>query len=136
MVRRYKIGDEHIESASNKGPRGTPQYASSYSHMGMTISRGEYCQSLLYILLELRNGILPWGDIRDEDTMVDLNRITHEICQSYKLTLALLAEHKAARFSIGLLFVIPIAKIGSNHAEVFSSRVLEDSPQISIVGPL
>ena len=51
----------HVEYARNRrGLTGTPRYASVSSHLGAEQSRRDDLESLVYILLYLRTGKLPW----------------------------------------------------------------------------
>ena len=51
----------HVEYARNrKGLTGTPRYASVSSHLGAEQSRRDDLESLVYILLYLRVGRVPW----------------------------------------------------------------------------
>ena len=75
-AKKFKSIHGHIENTSNQAIMGTARYASLHSHLGMTLSRRDDCQSLLYTLIELRNGILPWGRSRDRSDMANLKRQT------------------------------------------------------------
>lgn len=54
--------------------RGTCRYASIQSHMHEELGRRDDLWSLLYMLLELHGGQLPWNATRDHDEVLKLKR--------------------------------------------------------------
>ena len=55
----------HIPYSQNKrGLTGTPRYASVSSHLGAEQSRRDDLESLIYIMVYLRTGRLPWQGMR------------------------------------------------------------------------
>ena len=55
----------HIPYSQNKrGLTGTPRYASVSSHLGAEQSRRDDLESLVYIMVYLRTGRLPWQGMR------------------------------------------------------------------------
>jgi len=59
----------HITMVEKKGLVGTARYASINAHNGNELSRRDDLESLIYVLVYLANGTLPWqnipGDTRD-----------------------------------------------------------------------
>lgn len=67
LARRYTDSDgRHCEMASGRDMTGTPAYASVSAHSGVTQSRRDDIESAAYVLLEMANGSLPWGDSNAE----------------------------------------------------------------------
>jgi casein kinase 1 len=62
LAKKYLTDDgEHIPYVENKkGITGTIRYCSSYSHYGIESSRRDDMQSLVFILLHMLDGSLPW----------------------------------------------------------------------------
>lgn len=63
------------------GFRGTARYASINSHFGRDLGRRDDLWSLLYMLVEFANGILPWKRLTSKDEIKDLKikMNTHEL---------------------------------------------------------
>lgn len=60
---------DHISMVEKKGLVGTARYASINAHKGLELSRRDDLESLIYVLVYLSQGILPWqniaGDTKD-----------------------------------------------------------------------
>ena len=54
---------EHIEMSDGKQITGTPRYASLNSHMGLEMSRRDDLEQILYLLVYLFHGRLPWSHL-------------------------------------------------------------------------
>ena len=61
---------KHCSRESNRAMVGTRRYASPRNHRGRTLSRRDDLQSLLYTLIELRCGRLPWDGVKNKDDML------------------------------------------------------------------
>lgn len=59
----------HIPMVEKKGLVGTARYASINAHKGLELSRRDDIESMIYVLVYLANGVLPWqnipGDTKD-----------------------------------------------------------------------
>ena len=68
LSKKYlKRDGSHIPFNEDKGGlTGTPRYASLASHLGVEQGRKDDLESLMYILIFLKNGRLPWQGTRGE----------------------------------------------------------------------
>ena len=64
--RDNKTGN-HIPYATKKHFIGTPAFASIYTHLGCEQSRRDDLESLIYILIYLGTGTLPWKGLKAKD---------------------------------------------------------------------
>jgi casein kinase 1 len=55
----------HIEQRDNKYLVGTPQYAAHRAHTGLELTRRDDIESLVYVLVFLFTGTLPWHSVRE-----------------------------------------------------------------------
>ena len=68
LARRYLTKKEqHISLTDGRKLTGTARYASANVHMGLTPSRRDDLESIVYVLLYLLNGKLPWQSIKSSD---------------------------------------------------------------------
>jgi serine/threonine protein kinase len=66
----------HIPYSQHKrGLTGTPRYASVSSHLGAEQSRRDDLESLIYIMVYLRTGRLPWQGMRGSSKKSKYNKI-------------------------------------------------------------
>ena len=56
----------HVERRDDKALVGTPQYAALHAHLGEELSRRDDLESLVYVLVYLSTGTLPWQDVKEE----------------------------------------------------------------------
>ena len=65
LVKPYRNKDgTHVPDKGKKGMTGTPRFASIFTHMGHENSRRDDLESLLYMLVFLFRGKLPWQNIK------------------------------------------------------------------------
>ena len=64
---------EHVEM-SNDGPRGTYVYMSRAAQEGKTLSRRDDWESLVYVIIVLINGELPWHRETDLKKMLEMKK--------------------------------------------------------------
>ena len=59
----FKEGNKHISFKDKKPFIGTTRYASVAAHKGHETSRKDDLESMMYIILYLYKGILPWQNM-------------------------------------------------------------------------
>lgn len=68
LARRYLMPDgSHTPFMEAKAFAGTPRYASANAHMGAEQGRRDDLESLMYVVIYLARGSLPWQGIRAPD---------------------------------------------------------------------
>lgn len=68
LSRRYVLPSGKVRPPrDSSGFRGTARYASINAHLSKDLARRDDLWSLLYMLIEFANGILPWRRIKDKD---------------------------------------------------------------------
>lgn len=73
LTKRYVDTDGQVKSPRNQsGFRGTARYASINSHLGRDLGRRDDLWSLLYMLIEFANGVLPWKKLTSKDEIRDV----------------------------------------------------------------
>lgn len=85
LARRYVTDDGRLrEQRDSAGFRGTVRYASVNAHAKVDVGRRDDLWSLLYVLIELRRGSLPWRKIHDKNEVklkiLSVDRIEHSFC--------------------------------------------------------
>ena len=76
LSRRWKTRNGDIRPARESVEfRGTCRYASKHSHMSEELGRRDDLWSLLYMLLELLGGDLPWHVTKDRDAVLEMKRV-------------------------------------------------------------
>lgn len=55
----------HIPQRTDKALVGTPQYAALHAHQGCELSRRDDIESLVYVLVFLAKGDLPWFSVKE-----------------------------------------------------------------------
>lgn len=79
LARRYITKrDQHISLTEGRKLTGTARYASANVHIGLTPSRRDDLESIVYVLLYLLNGKLPWQAIKCSDKEKRYNAIGKE----------------------------------------------------------
>lgn len=66
LAKQYNRKDGHIEFRQGKNLTGTARFVSIFTHLGFEQSRRDDLESLVYLLIYLRNGKLPWQDLEAE----------------------------------------------------------------------
>ncbi|KAK2962804.1 putative Tau-tubulin kinase 1 [Blattamonas nauphoetae] len=67
--------------------RGTPRYCSLNGHKGNELGRHDDLISLIYVIVELATGSLPWASTNDLDEVQRLKRVHH--CQQLHTNVAI-----------------------------------------------
>lgn len=70
LARRFMGGGAVRPARQSAGFRGTARYASINSHVGRELSRRDDMWSLVYVLVEMMVGQLPWRRIKDKDEIL------------------------------------------------------------------
>ena len=91
----------HINMVEKKGLVGTARYASVNAHKGTELGRRDDIESLIYVIVYLTNGTLPWqnipGDTRDLKYVnilkVKEDTNTEELCQGLPLEFSILLKY-------------------------------------------
>ena len=87
----YKKGDKHVINTNDKSMVGTMRYVSAHVHDGNVYSRRDDVISILYVVIYLLKGTLPWcglypkkGDTITKEQMVyskKVNTSSQEVCE-------------------------------------------------------
>ncbi len=73
LSRRYVLPSGKVRPPRDQsGFRGTARYASINAHLAKDLARRDDLWSLLYMLVEFANGILPWRRIKDKDQVGEM----------------------------------------------------------------
>ena len=73
LSRRYVLPNGKVRPPRDQsGFRGTARYASINAHLAKDLARRDDLWSLLYMLIEFANGILPWRRIKDKDQVGEM----------------------------------------------------------------
>ena len=73
LSRRYVLPSGKVRPPRDQsGFRGTARYASINAHLAKDLARRDDLWSLLYMLIEFANGILPWRRIKDKDQVGEM----------------------------------------------------------------
>ena len=66
---------EHIPYNTNRNMTGTVRYASVNTHLGIEQSRRDDIEALLYMLVYLAKGVLPWQNIKANENKLKYAKI-------------------------------------------------------------
>lgn len=70
LIDQIYTGDgEHVEEREGVGAKGTLNYMSRAAHEGKRLSRRDDWESIVYVIIMLVNGHLPWQGMRGKDQM-------------------------------------------------------------------
>ena len=81
---------KHVRVEKNRELIGTPRYASLRAHLGVSMSRRDDLESLVYCLVYIATGELPWQELGTKHDKVDRYKVigdmkaklaTNEICE-------------------------------------------------------
>lgn len=72
FCKSYIDNGQHNKIKKNHNIIGSKNYASIISHKCYELSRRDDLESLGYILIYFYMGFLPWNDVLDEDTIINL----------------------------------------------------------------
>lgn len=73
LSRRYVLPSGKVRPPRDQsGFRGTARYASINAHLSKDLARRDDLWSLLYMLIEFANGVLPWRRIKDKDQVGEM----------------------------------------------------------------
>ena len=79
LARRWRLPSGEVRPPRESVDfRGTCRYASKHSHLGEELGRRDDLWSLLYMLLELLGGELPWHALKERDTVLRMKQ-AHEV---------------------------------------------------------
>lgn len=67
LSKLYKKNNEHIPYSDNKEMIGTAKFVSINIHKGITPTRRDDLESIIYVLIYLCNGSLPWLNIQSDN---------------------------------------------------------------------
>lgn len=91
LSRFYMKGDKHVINTYDKSIVGTMRYISKHIHEGNVYSRRDDIISIMYVVIYLLKGNLPWtgllpkkGDIRTKEELVydkKINTTSDELCE-------------------------------------------------------
>lgn len=65
--RLIKPDGTHVDRREDKALVGTPQYAALHAHEGQELTRRDDIESLVYVLVFLAKGRLPWQDVKEAE---------------------------------------------------------------------
>lgn len=82
LSKLYMKNNIHIECFENRKLIGTVKYVSLNIHNGLTPSRRDDLESIIYILIYLLIGNLPWEDIKS-DNKEEKNKLIKECKKEY-----------------------------------------------------
>ncbi|KAI0245389.1 kinase-like domain-containing protein [Lactifluus subvellereus] len=85
----------HIPLCNNLPLSGTPAFTSIHSHLGFELSRCDDLESLVYVLIYLLQGSLPWIGIGSKDLVLQLKQQISacELCTGLPEGFALILEY-------------------------------------------
>jgi len=77
LARKFRRDNGQIIPArTNPGFKGTARYASIHSHNNEDLSRRDDLWSVFYIIIEMLQGALPWGKLKEKDEIKQM-KFTH-----------------------------------------------------------
>lgn len=78
LSRLYRTSTgEMIPARERPGFVGSTRYASPNAHESRELGRGDDLVSLLYVLIELRKGRLPWRNVGDRGVVAAVKKTTN-----------------------------------------------------------
>ena len=82
FCKRYLDEDGfHIPFVTNKPIAGTQRYMSANNHDGLELGRRDDMEAILYMVIYLYKGILPWnglqGDPREKSRQAGISDVCH-----------------------------------------------------------
>eukprot|EP00762_Andalucia_godoyi_P008054 ANDGO_02141.mRNA.1 putative serine/threonine-protein kinase DDB_G0292354 len=96
LARKFRTQTGEMRPARpSAGFRGTARYASLASHRGEELSRRDDLWSLLYVLVEMCVGHLPWRKVKDKEAIGKVKEaIPHsDFCANLPLCFSLFYQH-------------------------------------------
>jgi casein kinase 1 len=81
FCKRYDVDGKHIEPKVLSHPIGTPNYISINVHNNVEPSRRDDMESLIYVLIYLLKGSVPWEHLSFEKEMAQLKLHYFNICE-------------------------------------------------------
>ena len=110
LSKKYKdyLTSVHIQYRENKRLIGTPRYASINCHLGIEQARRDDIESIIYVLIYLFNGKLPWQGIQASNKKKKYTKILEKklnipidlLCKGLPVDFIILFEYlKTLKFS-------------------------------------
>ncbi len=94
LVESYLLMNKHKQKVKGS-VIGTPTYLSLDCHNGFTHARKDDIESLLYVLIYMMKGCLPWQNAKSDDEAIDIKQKTtmRELCKSIDPKWGCIVQH-------------------------------------------
>ena len=142
---QYRNPDTHVHiipSPAADSFVGTPAFASINSHLGIELGRRDDLESLVYILIYLFRGCLPWldGEVASANMALNMKRDIDELCHNLPGEfrqmldhLRSLAFHAKPNYDYLRALVRKLRTYSSGAQDVFPDWLLEARAETSVL---